>query len=982
MRKRFFGISSLLVMASLNMNGANPVTHNGVMGFATYNALGTCGVTGGGAGKVVHVNTRAELERYASSDEPYVIIIDSDITGGGVNDLQDEIHVNSNKTIIGAGSGKTLNGVALLSRDKQNIIIRNIRLTRGRIDGVAFHNCHHVWVDHCDLGNSYDGLLDITNGSDFVTVSWVKLHDHNKVSITNSGTCHYEDYNKERVTFAHCMFNNNTQRNPRIGYGKMHIYNSYWENIKLYCIGFHSQAQVLSENNYFSATARHPFCNQYTDLLPYRGYLTDKGSFFANGDPGRSHNRPFTDISYSPLDYYEYSFDLDAAEDVTKNTPNGVGPQADIQYEPILNPGNGAIDIPLSQRLTWGTVDGASAMKMYFGTKPDKLKQTSPESVKLRHSTRYYWRVAVIVDGKEHMSPLYTFITASPKATKPYPESGSVTPWLRYPSSGTEFCTDMPLTWCQAADAVKYKVYLSDNESSLNKNIIGETSLLSLVPPSLSTGTKYYWRVDAVKANGSVVKGDVWKFSSPNKTWHEGKNEAEDMYISGIAFVEKNESASNGGVVVGDQGPGAICGTWEGEPGRYAIETAVFNQKSGANYVGVSVNGKLIDEWLTTTDNDDLGVRKTRNTATLQSCNAATLQSGDEIRIDFVAGLVEGKVNESRSRIDYINIIPTNSEFIEVTRPSGIHHSPELTTGYDCEYLLLKDIIFTDSLGTISDKGKTQVRDKYCSWVSKKNDGYILYVKQTAIVKFVYRNEDGKETEVIKDLDKNINNEVTASDAIANGRLHAIKLYKTLPAKTIYRKPVAENGKDYELVWSSDVIFVDKDGTKGNPGKTQMHDGYDEWIKYVNPMANEVLAKKNPKAFIDPETDNECGGVLPRYAESSGDKSKLSYYSAYVVGTDKNVTYCIEACRRIKFYYTGSGGSSTSVRIKAVNLSTGEEQIIEGASAPGKNMASNTAEVNLSPQCRYKVTISGTTGDMVIYAVKLWAVSEMPHTHI
>ena len=59
MRKRFFGISSLLVMASLNMNGANPVTHNGVMGFATYNALGTCGVTGGGAGKVVHVNTRA-----------------------------------------------------------------------------------------------------------------------------------------------------------------------------------------------------------------------------------------------------------------------------------------------------------------------------------------------------------------------------------------------------------------------------------------------------------------------------------------------------------------------------------------------------------------------------------------------------------------------------------------------------------------------------------------------------------------------------------------------------------------------------------------------------------------------------------------------------------------------------------------------------------------------------------------------------------
>ena len=710
------------------------------------------------------------------------------------------------------------------------IIIRNIRLTRGRIDGVAFHNCHHVWVDHCDFSNSYDGLLDITNGSDFVTVSWVKLHDHNKVSITNSGTCHYEDYNKERVTFAHCMFNNNTQRNPRIGYGKMHIYNSYWENIKLYCIGFHSQAQVLSENNYFSPTARHPFCNQYTDQLPYCGYLTDKGSYFANGNPGRSHNRPFTDISYSPLDYYEYSFDLDSAEDVAKN---------------------------------------------------------------------------------------------------------------------------MPLIWCQAADAVKYKVYLSDNESSLDKNIIGETSSLSIVPASLSTGKKYYWRVDAVKSDGSVVKGDTWTFNPQGKKWHVGKNEAEEMFISGIAFLEKNESASNGGVVVGDQGPGAICGTWEGKKGRYAIETAVFNQKSGANYIGVTVNGKLIDEWLTSSANDDLGIRKTRN--------SVVLKPGDDIRIDFVAGLIEGKINESRSRIDYVNIVPTKEEFIEVTRPSGIHHSPMLTTGYNCEYLLLDDIIFTDSLGTIDDKGETQVRDKYCSWVSKTADGYKLYVKQTAIVKFTYMNVDGKKTEVVRELDKNVNNEVSISSTSADGKLYSIHLYKTQPAKTIYRKPVVESGKDYEIVWSKDVIIKDSDGIKGNPGKTQMRDGYDEWIKYVNPTANEVLAKKNPKAFIDPETDKECDGILPRLVKSS----------SYVVGTDKTVTYCLQGCSRIKFYYTGSGGSSTSVKVKAVNLSTGEEQIIEGATARGKNVASNTAEVNLDPQCRYDVTISGTTGDMVIYAVKL-----------
>ena len=337
-----------------------------------------------------------------------------------------------------------------------------------------------------------------------------------------------------------------------------------------------------------------------------------------------------------------------------------------------------------------------------------------------------------------------------------------------------------------------------------------------------------------------------------------------------------------------------------------------------------------------------------------------------------MAGLVEGKINQSRSRIDYVNIVPMKDKYIEVTRPSGIHHSPVLTTGYDCEYLLLDDIVFTDTLGTIGDKGDIQVRDKHSSWVTKTDAGYNIYVKQTDIVKLIYRNKDGKETEIVKDLDKAINNKVDIPGSTADGSLYAIRLYKNPPVKTIYRQPKAEGGKNYELIWSPDVIFVDSTGIKGNPGKTQMRDGYDEWIKYVNPKANEVLAKKNVKAFIDPETDKECGGVLPRYAVISEDKKEMADNSSYVVGTDKNITYCIEAGRRIKFYYTGSGGSSTSVRIKAVNLSTGEEQIIEGAPAPGKNMASNTAEINLDPQCRYKVTISGTTGDMVIYAVKLW----------
>ena len=179
----------------------------------------------------------AEFERYVQGSAPYVIILDADITGGGMQDLNDDISVGSNKTIIGSGSGKALNGICIDMKNQHNVIFRNIILTKGREDGIAMRNCHHIWIDHCDLSDSYDGLLDFTLGSDYLTCSWTKLHHHDKVSIVNSGTCHFEDYGREHVTYAHCWFANNVQRNPRIGYGRAHVYNCYWTDISSYSEG-------------------------------------------------------------------------------------------------------------------------------------------------------------------------------------------------------------------------------------------------------------------------------------------------------------------------------------------------------------------------------------------------------------------------------------------------------------------------------------------------------------------------------------------------------------------------------------------------------------------------------------------------------------------------------------------------------------------------------------------------------------------------
>ena len=928
---------------------------NGVTGFATCNALGQNGVTGGRDGETVHVSTRQELAQYASSPTPYTIIIDKDIEGGGVKDLQDELSINSNKTIIGSGSGKALNGVALIASGKRNIIIRNISLKKGRIDGVAFHNCHHVWIDHCDLSDSYDGLLDITNGSDFFTISWVKLHDHNKVSITNSGTCHYEDYNKERVTFAHCMFKDNVQRNPRIGYGKMHIYNTYWEGISSYCIGFHSQAQVLSENNYFSSSAKNPFCNQYSDKLPYCGYLTDKGSYFANGNPGTSYQHPFTDISYSPEEYYLYRFDITDANSVVTKTPTGVGPRDGIQYEPILHPGNGAIDVETSAQLSWGEIEGATT-KMFFGTAADNMVECRAEDVRLSPATQYFWRVVATVGGKEYSSPTYTFLTAGEKASKPYPEDNATLPWLRYPTDGRTFCTAMPLTWRNAADAKAYRVYLAEEGEDIEKGFCGETTELSLVPGDLLTGRKYLWRVDAVKGDGTTVCGDVWKFSTSEKLWTAGKNEAEKMYVSGIAFREQNSTSSSRMNTVGDQGPGAVCGVWGGAEGRYAIETAAFNQTLGPSLYGVSVNGKLIDAWLSSDEDNNLSIRKTRNTV--------MLKPGDDIRIDFVAGLVDGGINQSRARIDYVNIIAAEGETVETERKNGIFHSPLYTAGYDCEYLPIRNVIFKDTLATVGEKDHIQVRDRYASWISLLSETYTLYLKQTAMVKVVYLSEGGEETVTSFEIDKDAQQTLSIPATHNGSTLFALHLYKTLPLKTVYYAPTAEAGKDHELIWSADVVYKDVNGEKGNPGKVQISKAYEEWVKYYNPTANEVQAKENIAAYIQPLTDKESPGFVP--------KGKGGGTLAFVVGTAKYATYNIVGCSRIRIYYTGTGGASTAMYFTIVDLDTEEQATYEGDAAPGKNVASAVFEQPLESTHRYAVKMAGSTGDMLVYAVKLW----------
>jgi hypothetical protein len=69
------------------------------------------------------------------------------------------------------------------------------------------------------------------------------------------------------------------------------------------------------------------------------------------------------------------------------------------------------------------------------------------------------------------------------------------------------------LRWTPALDAIGYRVYLGDDPRHIL--LLGEVQKEDSIQCSrLETHRWYYWKVDAVRTNGSVVEGTMWSFST------------------------------------------------------------------------------------------------------------------------------------------------------------------------------------------------------------------------------------------------------------------------------------------------------------------------------------------------------------------------------------------------------------------------------------------------------------------------------------
>lgn len=226
-----------------------PATASGLIGYANVNGT----TTGGAGGQTVTVTSYSQLKSATESSATMIIKVSGIISGSGF------INVKSNKTIVGTrGSG--LEGIGLLIYGTSNIIVQNL-ITKNVVSYsniVIKEGAHHIWIDHCDLSSDrshgwdyYDGLLDVGQGADFVSLSYNKLHDNHVPMLIGFDDGSTGDIGHLRTTIYGNYFYNVSERQPSVRFGTVHVFNNYMSNGSGYGIGATMGAIVRTDNNYF-----------------------------------------------------------------------------------------------------------------------------------------------------------------------------------------------------------------------------------------------------------------------------------------------------------------------------------------------------------------------------------------------------------------------------------------------------------------------------------------------------------------------------------------------------------------------------------------------------------------------------------------------------------------------------------------------------------------------------------------------------------
>ncbi len=320
----------------------NYTAPSGLVGYASVTTDAGDGYTitggaGASAANTVAIASYAELvdkKDLLSSDEPKIITISGTIsTKDNANPLLSEKYtIGSNSTIYGDTSSQgRLQNIEFVV-EGENVIIRNMifgeviswdgavidgkTVKSGADDALSLNSATHVWVDHCEFQSHlepqdldekaissghayyakddvdewkkdfYDGLLDIKNGSTWITISNCYFHDHYKACLCASGddgpdkniTTGATDEDM-RITFYHNYWENINARMPLFRYGTGHIYDCYFDagtqSGSASCINVRAGSKLYIEGNNFAN-----FSKTTGDSVSKGSYII--GFFFAD----------------------------------------------------------------------------------------------------------------------------------------------------------------------------------------------------------------------------------------------------------------------------------------------------------------------------------------------------------------------------------------------------------------------------------------------------------------------------------------------------------------------------------------------------------------------------------------------------------------------------------------------------------------------------------------------------------------------------
>ncbi|MFD3683260.1 polysaccharide lyase family 1 protein [Nocardiopsis sp. NPDC058631] len=333
-------VSTLAAAALVSAGLALPVSMASAQtGTATGYASQNGGTTGGAGGQTVRATTGTQIHQALcsrpSTSTPIIIEVQgtinhgntSKVSGTGCDTADDVIELKriSNVTIVGTGSGAVFDQLGIHIRESSNIIIQNVTVRNVKKSGSPTSNggdaigmesgVRNVWVDHTTLEASggesegYDGLFDLKNNSQYVTLSYSILRNSDRGGLVGSSE---SDRSNGYVTYHHNRYENLDSRAPLLRGGIGHMYNNHYVDIHESGINSRAGARAKVENNHFedSKDVLGTFYTNERGTWEVSGNIFDNVTWSSQGDsnyPAGPNPQSTTSVSIP------YSYELDDA---------------------------------------------------------------------------------------------------------------------------------------------------------------------------------------------------------------------------------------------------------------------------------------------------------------------------------------------------------------------------------------------------------------------------------------------------------------------------------------------------------------------------------------------------------------------------------------------------------------------------------------------------------------------------------------------